>query len=942
MSSPIFYKENLGNTSSSDGLNDFLLSGSLAYHTSLGTFKNKYIPYYIQHNTADEWEIGLGIVIDNLGQNVLVRSSNVLYDDAIVYASSNNNLPVTFTAGAKAVRSIISSERINHGSNNFVSYNSNFAADTVQTTYGVLASGTAVTAQLPSASGNKNLVLSFRVLNGSNNNVVITASGSQSIEGSASVTLTPVQKYTSLISDGTTWYQLNREVEVDAAGLPLGSVGNLQFKTSSTEFGGTDALHWDSASQKLLIGGATVSAANAILPASSGQNIVFNNKAYDADFQVKGTGNNQLYFDASTGRLGLNTASPSTILHIIGKCSNDTMKLESSTSCPTGVALTLYHNPSSGSQVGDYPATINLAGRNGNGQQVNYAQIRSRILGTDINATSGELVFSVDVSGVATNVLTTNPKKTTIGLGASSSDTNNIVVGSSAKNSGVDNVLIGHSSYVSGLTSTGNVLLGHSTNYAGSNSLVASHSSTVLGSRVFVLGRANTVSASDSVIVGSSVVTSGTFINVNGFSNSVSGTYLAIAGSNNTVPNSASGVVYGFNNTVNSSSGIVVGLSNTVTGADNIVYANNSSAIGSANRLIGTAVSISGNTNLTLGSSNTINGNTNTVVGDNSSISGNSGIFIGRGLTSTISSAVVIGMSYPDIVVSNNGVTINSGLRTSDINIFGGSASSGLFYRNNKLGINITPNSYVLDVNGSMRGDSIVVGALRVGLTSSSGSVLVSDTLGNASWQSASSLQQNLTQGLMSNALVSYDGTQLVSTTGLYWSAASGVLFTSNSNTIIPTNSGNTFVVNNSSSSSANVFNINGSNGQGKLFIVNAADNTIGINTPNPSYNLHVSGTARFYKDSLYFVEKNNDQFIFAYDIGPASPNRLSITSSGLIISQTVAGTIFPAHAYSTTYPSKTTSDVAKMVVWDNSDNKLKHTTTITAGFDSFNGSSDS
>lgn len=938
--SSIFYKENLGNTSSSDGLNDFLLSGSLTYHNSLGSFKNKYIPYYIQHNTLNEWEIGLGIVIDNLGQDVLVRSSNISYPETIVYASSNNNQAVSFSAGSKTVRSVISSERINHGGNNFVARSSNFIADTIQTTYGILSSGSTVTAQLPSASGNDNLVLSFRILNGSTDNVIITASGSQNIDGASSVILKPIQKYTSLISDGSSWYQLNRDIEVDAAGLPIGNNGNIQFKVSSTEFGGSNQLHWDDNDKNLLLGSDSPTSANVIIPATSGQNIIFNKQSYDSNFQVKGTGTNQLFFDASTGRLGLNTSSPSTILHIIGRCANDTMRLESSTSCATGVSLTLYHNPSNGSQIGDNPATINLAGRNSNGQQINYAQIKSRILGTNINSTSGELIFSVDVSGVSTNILTTHPRKTIIGLGSQSNDLDNVIIGSLSNNSGISNIVIGNNSYVSGITSSNNILFGNSTNYSGSGSILGSHNSNVFGSRAFVLGSSNTVNSNDIIILGSSTTSSGNFIVVNGRNNTLTGSYITVAGGDNTITSSLSGAIYGFNNTTNNSSGIIIGLSNNISGIKNIVFSNSSYINGIDNRIMGSDILVSGSSNTVFGPSNNITGTGNTVIAQSLTSTSNNSIIIGSGLTSSINNAVVIGMSAPDIVVSSVGVIINSGLRTSDINIYGGSSNSGLFYRNNKLGVNIVPNNYVLDVSGSMRGDSIVVNALRVGLSTTSGSVLVSDTLGNASWQSASSLQQNITQGLLSNTLVSYDGSSLVSTTGLYWSSTSGLLFTSNSNTIIPTGN-STFIINNNNNPTSNIFNIKGS-GQNSLFVVNAATNTIGINTSNPIYNLDSSGTVRFYTNSLYFVERNNNQFTIAYDIGPSSPNRLSITSSGVIIDQTIAGTIFPTHSYNTTYPTKSSADVAKIVVWDNSDNKLKYTTTITAGFEAFNGSSDS
>jgi hypothetical protein len=97
-------------------------------------------------------------------------------------------------------------------------------------------------------------------------------------------------------------------------------VGSIQFKNSSVLFDGNDDLFWDSTSGILLLGGTTPSSANIVLPSSSGQNIIFNNDAYNSDFIVKGTGNNQLFFDASTGRLGINTGSPSTVLHIVGKC----------------------------------------------------------------------------------------------------------------------------------------------------------------------------------------------------------------------------------------------------------------------------------------------------------------------------------------------------------------------------------------------------------------------------------------------------------------------------------------------------------------------------------------------------------------------------------------------------------------------------------------------
>lgn len=936
-----YYDNQLGNTSSSDGLNDFLLSGSLSNFNSLTTLLNKYVPYYIQSDSLAEWEYGLGYVYNNGAQDVLIRGGNLSYPFSTIYSSSNNNNKVNFSAGTKTIKAVISAERINHGGNNFASItNTNFSADTVQTIYGILASGVSVTGQLPSASGNKNLLLGFRLLEGSNNNVIITGVAGQNIDGVSTITLTPAEKYTAIISDGSGWYALNRSVNVESAGLPSGTIGSVQFKESATEFKGVDELFWDRTNKNLYIGGTTTGSASTIIPATSGQNIIFNNQAYNNDFQVKGTGTtNQLFFDASTGRLGINTNSPSTILHIIGRCANDTMRLESSTACATGVALTLYHSPSTGSDIGDYPATINLAGRNSNAQQTNFAQIRSKVLGTGINATSGEFVVSVDYLGVPTTTLTTNPKKITIGLSGNASNTDNILIGNFIDISGSNSIALGHNSAISGASSSGNIVLGHNTDVIGQNNAITSHNSYISGNNIYIAGPTNNISGSYIIGFASNTNVSGNYNTINGFNNNFSGNYNAIFGYNNTLSLVNSGLIYGNNNTITTNtSGFIIGSNNIINGTGINAIGLVNSVSGTNNTVLGRLDSVVGSGNYALGNNNSVNATGNLIVGNNIAATGLNNIVIGSNLNNTNNNNIVMGIDSNQIVIGTNGIILNSGLVSSDTVIYGSSANSGVFIRDNRVGINTIPTGATLQVSGSISGISAHVDALRVGSVSTSGYILKTDASGNASWAALSSIQGNLTEGLATDGFVVYNGSQLISSTGIYWNSTSGVLYTNNSNHILPTGNG-TFIINNNQQPLSNVFNIKGS-GNNNLLVVNAATNRVGINT-TPSYNLHVSGTLRSSTDSYYFIENNANEFIVAYDVGPSTLNRIKITSSGTFIRNNSATPILPEHTSFSSTTSLSTASGLCNVVYDTSTEQLLYRNNIIAGFGTFTGSAD-
>ncbi len=915
-----YYDNNLGNITNSDGINDFLLGSPPTYYASLNNLLNKFVPYYVKHDSLNEWEYGLGQVVNNAGQDVLIRS--------VIYSSSNSNNKVVFSAGSKTVVATINAERINHGGYNYTNKTTNFTADTVQTIYGVSSTGVAVTGYLPLASGNKNLLLGFKLKSGSTSNLVIDASGTDTIDGSGLITLTPDVKYVEVISDGSGWYELSRELQVTGAGLPSGSIGSIQYKSSSTQFGGSTDLFWDSANKHLLIGGSSPSTANIVLAGVSGQNTIINNSGYDSDLQVKGTGTNQLYFDASTGRLGINTSSPSTICHIVGRCASDTLRLESTTQCPTGVAITLYHSPSTGSSVGDYPATINLAGRNGNGQQVNYAQIRSRILGTTIGSTSGEMIFSVDTSGVPTNIVTANPKRTIIGLNSAANNTNNIIIGNLSKDSGTNNLVFGHNTSISGVSSANSIALGHSTSVVGSNNIAGGNSAAFSGQNIIGFNTSGNV-------VGSN-------ISVNGNTNTAVGTGLVIAGSSNSV-SGVSGIVYGFNNTVNNVLGSVVGSNQTVNGSGNTVYGSANSVSGINNNLVGLSGTITGSANTVLGSQDNIAGQNNILIGNNNAItSSQSGIIIGNNLNVTSNTGILIGVSNNLVSVSSGTTIFNTANSSSDFVVYGSTTNSGLYYNGNRLGVNKLPSGYEIDVHGTIRSSGLYTNAIRIGSSAANQSVLVSDTNGNGSWQPLSTVQSGLLTSVSTNSIVVYNGSGLVGGLGLF-STSTGII-TSSSGTadphvIIPTGD-SAFVVNYNNKSLNPIFNVRGV-AQNNLFNIDATNNRVGINTASPSYTLHASGTMRFYKDSLYFVEKNNDEFIVAYDVGPSTPNRINISSSGILVEQPSNGTVLPQHSF-VSNPNTTTSNLVKHLVWDTNDNKLKYSNSIVGGFETFSGSSDS
>ena len=937
----IKYQNNTGNTSSSTGTNDFLLGAALTYHINLSTLVNQYIPYYIQHDSLNEWEYGLGTIILSGSDHVLVRGGSGTYTNTTIYTSSNNSSKVSFSAGSKSVYAVISAERILHGGNNYTTQTTNFSiVDDAQTIYGVVASGSDITASLPSASGLTNLVLGFRILEQSTHNVIIQPSGSEHIDGSGfAVTLSPSTKYTSFISDGSGWLQLNHSIDIDSAGLPDGNTGNIQFKDTSTDFGSTESLHWDNSNKLLLLGDSVSGTANVVIPTTSGSNTIFNQNGYDSDFIVYGTGSlHKLHFDASTGRLGINTTNPSTILHIVGRCANENFRLESISNCPTGVGLTLYHNPQSGSSVGDYPAFINLAGRNSNGERIQYGKISSRILGTLINQTSGELIFSVDYLGNETNIITTSPVRTTIGLDSATSEQYNVSIGNFITNSGTDSIVVGHNASIANTSSNHNIIIAHSGDVTGDNCIIIGSADACVGDKICVFGQGSSVNGDNSVIAGNNNDIDGSDNFILGLDNAITGDRNFIYGSDNISSNN-DGIVFGTHN--HNASGVLIGhhISNT---GNNIVFGEYSSAIGNNNDMLGTDIDIRGHYNTSFGNSLNISGSGNNIVGSNISTTGNNNIIIAKSLdVSSKNNSVIIGYTSQDLVIDDNTLSINSGLGISNINIYSNSPSSGLFIRNNKIGINTQPTgAFTLDVSGSGQIQYLTSQGFRLGNSTTSGYILISDSSGNANWGDINSVATNVTSGLLPQSLVTFDGSKLVSASGFYWSNTSGVMYSAYSNVIIPTGN-NTFVINNNKFSNLNTFRIKGSI-RDDLFVADTLNDRLGINVSLPARTIDASGSFRVYSDSFDFIQKTDDSFVIAYDNGVAQNNRFNFTPSGIMVQQTAAEPqILGPLTYAASYPSTSTTSSTFVMVFDDATDMIRRRSTLVAGFDTFNGVSD-
>ena len=347
----------------------------------------------------------------------------------------------------------------------------------------------------------------------------------------------------------------------------------------------------------LNIGSGTVY--DIVLSDTSGNRTIFNQNNLNIDLAVSGTGTGDvLFFDASTGRLGLNTESPDAAFHVITDCALDGVKVESITNCATGVKLLLVHNTQTAPETGSFPATIELAGRDNNFNTINYGQIKSKILNPATNSTSGEILFTVDHTGVNKEVFRSSLVNTVLG-GLNTANGNEYnVIGFNNVSSGLSYIVLGdgnntlHNTGVvvgSNMTTSGNkVVLGQNSSVSGLSAIGLVVDSSVSGPSTIAIGSSIRATGDQGIIIGNTNVLNG-FNNIGLLSNA------AVVGN--------SGIGFGNNQAIQGDTNIYIGHQVEVSGTDAIVFGSRVGATGLDNMVFGNSSKASGN-NISIGTDN--------------------------------------------------------------------------------------------------------------------------------------------------------------------------------------------------------------------------------------------------------------------------------------------------------------------------------------------------
>ena len=377
------------------------------------------------------------------------------------------------------------------------------------------------------------------------------------------------------------------------------------------------------------------------LSVNTGSGTIFNKNQKNIDFEVKGTGlNKSLYFDASTGRLGIGTGLPDAVLHVIAPCAKDGAIIESITNCPTGVTLLLIHNPQTAPTTGSYPATINLAGRDDNYNEINYAQIQSRILNATTSTTSGQILFFVDRAGISKSVFESSVDNTVLGADNNPSGNLYLLFGKNNVSSGNNYILVGSNN--SGVKISDSLSIGTNNRLYGPELLTIASNSIINGSGSLVIGQSGNVSGIQNIAI---ILDT----RVSGDNNSVLGRLSSISGHS---------VVGIFNNSNTSGySGILLGDGINNFGNKNIQIGYTISNMGSNANIIGSNIISSGSNNIVHGNFTTASGNNIISIGSLNNLSEVSDVLIvGKNVALT-------GSSY-SLIVGLNNIT-NSGLNNS-------------------------------------------------------------------------------------------------------------------------------------------------------------------------------------------------------------------------------------------------------------------------------------
>jgi len=339
-------------------------------NSSVGYF----IPYLVR-NIKDnfKWEIGVGEVQHKDGKIVIKRVE--------ISSSSNNNNKVNFVGNENEFYLFVNNSNFNSSFNNVIVKNDHFNIDNVSSIYLVDNSEQTIDAILPDSSDARNVVVDIKSLSADNNIKIRSKNGEIFASTNDSI---------RLVSDGQSWYVLNNldsavnfgslnyNDNFSAQSTPNGNDYSFQYKDGSNLAGSN--LYWGSGNtNKLLLGSSSENNAHTVIPSSGSASTIFNKDLQASDFIVYGSGQpyRNLFFSYD-GRVGINIPSgsrPQTVFHVVNYSCSEILRLENRTACQPA-KFTIYHKPASISN-GNVCSILNLAGRDSNNNQKDYASIQS-------------------------------------------------------------------------------------------------------------------------------------------------------------------------------------------------------------------------------------------------------------------------------------------------------------------------------------------------------------------------------------------------------------------------------------------------------------------------------------------------------------------------------------------------------------------------------------
>jgi len=500
-----------------------------------------YIPYLVR-NIKDnyKWEIGVG--------EVQLLDGNIVIKRIEISNSSKNNNKEAFSGSNNEFYLFVNSSNFNTNFHNVVLKNNHFSIDSVTSIYIVDNTIQNIDCSLPDPKTCRNLVVDIKPLSDGHSVIIRDHNGS---------IFSSVQNPIRLVCDGQTWYSLNQndkyssalsyEDNFSAQANPGGDIYSFQYNDGSNGLLGS-RLYWSSGNtNKLLLGSSSESLAHSIIPTSGNANTIFNQDLKSSDFIIYGSGQNyrNLFFSYD-GRVGINIPSgsrPQTIFHVVNYSCSEILRLENRTTCQPA-KLTVYHKPS-GLNNGDVCSIVNLAGKDSNNNQKDYAQLYS--IASNTTDGYGGLVLSVSsgnnqqslISGSLNNINIGYNNQQRINLNSNGSVT---ISGSSFNASTLNSLSIGTQNNTS-LTFTNanrNITASFNTLSLGSGSISSQGSLAITNlypTNLFL----------DNLATGSllSVSTSGRILAASGISVSGNSINISNVGSNKILTTSSNGYIQG-------------------------------------------------------------------------------------------------------------------------------------------------------------------------------------------------------------------------------------------------------------------------------------------------------------------------------------------------------------------------------------------------------------